>query len=184
MEREINHQRDAEFLAAVLQHEKMPEEITNYIADVVLEMTGDVNICTPEVLRVAWPLIMAQYEHTDATMMMPLFMAISALSPDKDTEALLWKLGGKTAKSAESASFVKDTAAKTKQSPRTVSQDVQTAAPSDLAELISTVLRHTDTPASVREGILQGMCQYSYDDTAPEHIRLILEGRRAQKARV
>ncbi len=44
----------------------------------------------------------------------------------------------------------------------------------DLAELISTVLRHPDTPKAIREDILQSMCQYSYDDTAPEHIRLIL----------
>jgi len=44
----------------------------------------------------------------------------------------------------------------------------------DLAELISTVLRHPETPEAIREDILQSMCQYSYDDTAPEHIRLIL----------
>ncbi|MDQ3652454.1 MAG: hypothetical protein M3458_19710 [Acidobacteriota bacterium] len=60
MERQIDNHRDAELLAAILAHDKMPEEITNYIADVVLEMTGSVNICTPEVLRVAWPRIMAQ----------------------------------------------------------------------------------------------------------------------------
>ncbi len=51
----------------------------------------------------------------------------------------------------------------------------------DLAELISTVLRHPDTPASVYNGILHGMCQYSFDDTAPDHIRLVLEGHRAEK---
>lgn len=158
MEREINHQRDAEFLAAVLSHEKMPEEITNYITDVVLELAGNVNTCTPEVLRVAWPLIMAQYEHTDATIMQPLFMAIRALSPDEATEALLWKLGGKGQGEAKAKESVGE----------------KTAAPSDLAQLISTVLRHPETPEGIREGILQSMTQYSYDDTAPEHIRLIL----------
>ncbi len=53
MARQIDHQRDAEFLAAMLDHGEMPAEVCDYITDVVLEMACTVNICTPEVLRAA-----------------------------------------------------------------------------------------------------------------------------------
>ena len=88
MARQIDHQRDAEFLAAILDHEEMPAEVSEYIMGVVLELAGNVNICTPEVLRVAWPLIMAQYEYTDAALMMPLWIAIRELAGDDGNEVI------------------------------------------------------------------------------------------------
>ncbi len=88
MARQIDHQRDAEFLAAILSHEEMPAEVCDYITDVILELSRNVNICTPEVLRVAWPLIMAQYEYTDAALMMPLWIAIRALAGDDGNEVI------------------------------------------------------------------------------------------------
>ncbi len=88
MARQIDHQRDAEFLAAILSHEEMPAEVCDYITDVILELSRNVNICTPEVLRVAWPLIMAQYEYTDAALMMPLWIAIRELAGDDGNEVI------------------------------------------------------------------------------------------------
>ncbi len=88
MARQIDHQRDAEVLAAILEHEETPAEVCDYITDVVFEMTGKINLHTPAVLRVAWPLIMAQYEYTDAVVMQPLFMAIRALAGDEGNEVI------------------------------------------------------------------------------------------------
>jgi len=88
MARQIDHQRDAEFLAAILDHEDMPAEVCDYITDVILELACTVNICTPEVLRAAWPLIMSQYEYTDAALMQPLWIAIRALAGDDGNEVM------------------------------------------------------------------------------------------------
>jgi hypothetical protein len=88
MKREIDNRRDGEYLAAILEHDETPAEVCDYITDVVFELAGEVNLHTPEVLRVAWPLIMAQYEHTDATIMQPLFMAIRALAGEDGNEVI------------------------------------------------------------------------------------------------
>jgi hypothetical protein len=79
---------DAEVLAAILESDDVPQEVCDYIADVIYELAGDVNLATPEVLRVAWPLIIAQYDYTDARMMQPLFIAIKAI-PDDETRATI-----------------------------------------------------------------------------------------------
>jgi ParB family chromosome partitioning protein len=57
--------------------------------------------------------------------------------------------GGKTAKSADSASFAKDTAAKTKQSARTIAEDVQIA--NQITEPVRNSLRDTPTADSKSE---------------------------------
>jgi hypothetical protein len=88
MKRDIDHRRDAEYLAAILEHEDVPGDVRDFITDVIFEMAGKINLHTPEVLRVAWPLIMAQYEHTDATITFPFFMAIAALAGE-DWNAVL-----------------------------------------------------------------------------------------------
>ncbi len=88
MARQIDHHYAAEFFAAILEHEEMPGEVSEYITDVVLELAGDVSLFTPEVLRVAWPLIMAQYEYTDAALMMPLWIAIRELAGDDGNEVI------------------------------------------------------------------------------------------------
>jgi hypothetical protein len=75
-------------LAAILEHEETPAEVCDYITDVVFELAGEINLHTPEVLRAAWPLIMAQYEHTDATIMQPFFMAIRALAGEDGNEVI------------------------------------------------------------------------------------------------
>lgn len=58
----------------------------------------------------------------------------------------------------------------------------ETPAP-DLAGLISAVLRHPDTPDTIRHGILEGMAYFQYDDTDESHIRLVLEGAKKAEAR-
>jgi hypothetical protein len=88
MRREIDNRRDGEYLAAILEHEETPAEVCDYITDVVFELAGEVNLHTPEVLLGAWPLIMAQYEHTDATIMRPFFMAIRALAGEDGNEVI------------------------------------------------------------------------------------------------
>ncbi len=88
MARQIDHQRDAEFLAAILDHEDMPAEVSEYIMGVVCKLACTVSICTPEVLRVAWPIIMAQYEYTDAALMQPLFIAIRDLAGDDGNDLI------------------------------------------------------------------------------------------------
>lgn len=45
----------------------------------------------------------------------------------------------------------------------------------ELAELISGVLRHPDTPESVRDGIFGGMSNYNFDDTDPCYIRMVIK---------
>lgn len=49
----------------------------------------------------------------------------------------------------------------------------------DLAELISTVLRHPETPAQMRDAIRESMGGFSFDATAPEFIRHVLACQRA-----
>jgi hypothetical protein len=86
--RERNDKADAEILAAILDSDDVTQEVCDYIADVVHELAGDINLATPEVLRVAWPLIMAQYDHTNAAIMQPLFMALRAIPDDETREAI------------------------------------------------------------------------------------------------
>ncbi len=158
MPEDDKYKAEADFLSRVLAHPDVPIDYTNYLAGVIIDIQGDVTLTTPEVFRVAWPLIRQQSGNDGNALWVAISEAFRTFGDD-ETQELVEKLRLDAGK-------------------RT---GVKTAAPSDLAELISTVLRHPETPASVRESILQGMCQYPSDDTAPEHIRLVLEGHRAEK---
>ncbi len=52
-----DYQREADFLATLLEHPDVPAEFEEYISDLVLELTSKTTLFTPAVLRVAWPLI-------------------------------------------------------------------------------------------------------------------------------
>lgn len=49
-----------------------------------------------------------------------------------------------------------------------------------LAELISAVLRHPDTPASLYNSLVDQLSDYSFDVTAPDHVRGWLEQQRRE----
>lgn len=52
-----DYQYEADFLAGLLEHPDIPSDYDDYIADLVCEMASRTALFTPEVLRVAWPLI-------------------------------------------------------------------------------------------------------------------------------
>lgn len=81
------HEDAGQLLASILEHKDTSSTVCDYIADVVYEMAGGVTLATPEILRVAWPLIAAERELTGSEMM-PFMMAIRAMLDLSDDGAI------------------------------------------------------------------------------------------------
>ena len=84
---------EADFLARVLADPEVPVDFTDYLANVIIDIQGDVSLWTPEVLRVAWPLIRRQPGNGGAGLWIAIAEAFKTFADD-DTRELLRKLGG------------------------------------------------------------------------------------------
>ena len=84
---EKNYQHEADFLAALLEHNNTPQEMRDYISDLVLDLQGEVSLYTPAVLRVAWPLIRQQEHTSGAALWWPIVGALRAFA-DEETDQI------------------------------------------------------------------------------------------------
>ncbi len=89
------YRAEADFLARVLAHPDVPIDFTDYLAGVIIEIQGDVALWTPEVLRVAWPLIRNQPGNDGAGLWGAISEAFKTFGDD-ETRKLLWKLGSES----------------------------------------------------------------------------------------
>ena len=87
-EQEKNFQHEADFLAAVLEHDGIPRDMRDYITSVVMDSAGRVSLYTPAVLRVAWPLI-RQQEHTSGEGLWWAIIGALRTFAAKETDQLL-----------------------------------------------------------------------------------------------
>jgi hypothetical protein len=83
-----DYQREADFLAGLLEHPDIPSDFDDYIADVVCEIAGNVSLFTPEVLRVAWPLIRRQQGNEGEGVFSAIKMALKTFADEKSIEAM------------------------------------------------------------------------------------------------
>ncbi len=85
------YRSEADFLSRVLSHPDVPIDFTGYLAGVIIDIQGDVSLWTPEVLRVAWPLIRKQPGNGGAGLFVAITEAFKTFGDD-ETRELLGKL--------------------------------------------------------------------------------------------
>ncbi|MBA3716117.1 MAG: hypothetical protein H0W76_27315 [Pyrinomonadaceae bacterium] len=88
---EARYMSEADFLARALAHPEVPIDFTAYVAGVIIDIQDDVSLWTPEVLRVAWPLIRQQPGNGGAGLFVAVTEAFKTFADD-DTRKLLGKL--------------------------------------------------------------------------------------------
>jgi hypothetical protein len=169
-EQEKDFQHEADFLAAVLEHKDMPIDLTDYISDSVLEIAGGVALYTPDVLRVAWPLIRQQEGMGSPELFALMVMAIRAMA-DEETDQILDEIA--KANREERAAAAEDDEPGDDE-PELSGRIVDTA---ELAVYISRVLRHPDTPRSLYEVMVDELATMECHDNCrtPSMIKLTLD---------
>ncbi len=139
-EQEKDFQHEADLLAAILEHDGVPQDVCNYISDMVLEFQGEVSLYTPAVLRVVWPLI-RQQEHTSGdALWQSVVIAIRAFA-DEETDRLLSEINEAT-RAAERQAEGRNSRA-------------------ELAGHLAAVLAHPATPAPLYEVIANQLSTWS-----------------------
>ena len=101
-EQDDRFQYEADFLAAILEHDDTPQPVVDYIADLVLELTNDVTLFTPEVLRVAWPLIRQQEGMGNRELFISMAMALRKLGGE-ETDRILDEIDKKEREDRQAA---------------------------------------------------------------------------------
>ena len=101
-EQERNFQQEADFLAGILEHKEIPLDFRNYIADLVLEIADNVSLYTPEVLRVAWPLIRRQEGMGSRELFISMVMALRKLGGE-ETDRILDEIDKKEREDRQAA---------------------------------------------------------------------------------
>ena len=81
-----DYQHEANYLAAILECPEL-SDVHDFVTDLVLEIAGHVQLFTPEVLRVAWPLI-REREVPGDKYFRTISMAIRAILDDEGEETL------------------------------------------------------------------------------------------------
>ena len=167
-EQEKDFQHEADFLAALLEHDATPEEMRDYISDLVLEFQGGVSLYTPAVLRVVWPLIRRQEHASGEAFWRSIVIALRAFA-DEGTDQLLDEISNAT-RAAEGQAEGPD-------------------GPAELAAHLSAVLKHPETPAPLYEAIANEISRWSSDycnavsETVPYIESCLLYHRREQRER-
>jgi hypothetical protein len=165
-EQEKDFQHEADFLAALLEHDDTPEDMRDYISNLVLELQGEVSLYTPAVLRVAWPLI-RQQEHTSGDALWRAIVIALRAFADEETDHLLSEISNAT-RAAERQ-------AKDRNSP------------AELAGHLAAVLAHPETPAALYNAIVNELGAWSSDycnavsDTVPYIESCLLHHQREQQ---
>ncbi|MEJ7713735.1 MAG: hypothetical protein WKF84_28785 [Pyrinomonadaceae bacterium] len=95
-----DHQREADFLASLLEHPDLPSDFDSYIRDLVCELASRTAICTPAVLRVAWPLIRREPGNEGAGVFRALAMALNTFA-DEEAQRVMDEVGNGTPKPEE-----------------------------------------------------------------------------------
>ena len=101
-EQDDGFQYEADFLAAILEHDDTPQPVVDYIADLVLEITNDIQLYTPEVLRVAWPLIRRQEGMGSRELFISMVMALRKLGGE-ETDRILDEIDKKEREDRQAA---------------------------------------------------------------------------------
>ncbi len=99
-EQENKFQHEADFLAAILEHDGVSQDMRGYISDMVLEFQGEVSLYTPAVLRVAWPLIRQQARASGDALWQSIRVALRTFA-DEETDQLLDEISNATRASGE-----------------------------------------------------------------------------------
>ena len=141
-EQEKDFQHEADFLAAILEHDEIPQEMREYISELVLEIQGKVSLYTPAVLRVAWPLIRQQREASGQALWWAIVGALRAFA-DEETDQLLDEINKATRASEERIEGQHSLA--------------------DLAGHLSAVLTHPETPPELYDAIANEISAWSND---------------------
>ena len=178
-EQERNFQQEADFLAGILEHKEIPLDFRNYIADLVLEIADNVSLYTPEVLRVAWPLIRQQKGLGEDALFTAMVMAFRAFA-DGETDRLLDEINQREMEKRRrrAAEAAEDD----------VTKDAETELPrqstAELAGHLSAVLKHPDTPARLEHAIGRELAAMldSCDPDTPDMIKRTLKTYKKQKA--
>ena len=83
-----DYQREADFLAGLLEHPDMPSDFDRYISDLVCEMASRTSLFTPAVLRVAWPLIRREPGNEGEGVFSAIKMALKTFADEEANKAM------------------------------------------------------------------------------------------------
>ena len=151
-----NFQHEADFLAAILEHDNTPKDMRDYISEVVLSSAGRVALYTPAVLRVAWPLIRRQESASGDALWWAIIGALRAFA-NEETDQILDEVSEATRVRKKDCG----TEAATEGDDKGQHSGQHSLA--ELAGHLAAVLTHPETPPELYEAIANEINRFSSD---------------------